>query len=83
MKMIRDQRSAAIVRSTIHMAHDLGMTVVAEGTADVDIWNALEALDCDEAQGYYIARPMPVEDFSTWLHNAGASFNRASVNQSS
>lgn len=82
MKMIRDQRSAAIVRSTIHMAHDLGMTVVAEGTADVDIWNALEALDCDEAQGYYIARPMPVEDFSTWLHNAGASFNRASVNQS-
>lgn len=81
MKMVRDQRSATIVRSTIHMAHDLGMTVVAEGTENIDIWNALDALECDEAQGYYIARPMPIEDFSDWLKNAGASFNGNSVNR--
>jgi diguanylate cyclase (GGDEF)-like protein len=77
MKMVNDRRSASIVRSTIHMAHDLGMTVVAEGTADIDIWNALDALDCDEAQGYYIARPMPIEDFPQWLHGAGSCFSCA------
>lgn len=77
MKMVKDSRAAAIVRSTIHMAHDLGMTVVAEGTADVAIWNALAALDCDEAQGYYIARPMPVEDFPQWLTGAGSCFSYA------
>ncbi|MGO4477928.1 putative bifunctional diguanylate cyclase/phosphodiesterase [Massilia sp. 2TAF26] len=81
MKMVHDKRSATIVRSTIHMAHDLGMTVVAEGTADVDIWNALEALDCDEAQGYYIARPMPIEDFSTWLQSVSKSYQYASSRQ--
>lgn len=81
MKMVHDKRSATIVRSTIHMAHDLGMTVVAEGTADVDIWNALEALDCDEAQGYYIARPMPIEDFSNWLQSVSKSYQYASSSQ--
>lgn len=80
MKMVNDHRSASIVRSTIHMAHDLGMTVVAEGTADIDIWNALDALDCDEAQGYYIARPMPIEDFPQWLHGAGSCFSCATLN---
>jgi diguanylate cyclase (GGDEF)-like protein len=72
MNIVNDRRSAAIVRSTIHMAHDLGMKVVAEGTADLDIWNALDALGCDEAQGYYIARPMPIEDFPTWLSQDSA-----------
>lgn len=81
MKMVHDKRSATIVRSTIHMAHDLGMTVVAEGTADVDIWNALEALDCDEAQGYYIAKPMPIEDFSDWLQSVSTSYQHASSRQ--
>lgn len=81
MKMVHDKRSATIVRSTIHMAHDLGMTVVAEGTADVDIWNALEALNCDEAQGYYIARPMPIEDFSNWLQSVSKSYQYASSSQ--
>jgi diguanylate cyclase (GGDEF)-like protein len=77
MQMVGDKRSAAIVRSTIHMAHDLGMAVVAEGTADQAIWDALAELDCDEAQGYFIARPMPVEDFSAWLTAAGAAYSLA------
>jgi diguanylate cyclase (GGDEF)-like protein len=74
MKMVADSRSAAIVRSTIHLAHDLGLAVVAEGTADGAIWQALDELDCDEAQGYFIARPMPVEDFAGWLATSGAAF---------
>lgn len=71
MKMVHDARSAAIVRSTIHMAHDLGMTVVAEGTADAAIWRALAKADCDEAQGYHIAAPMPAEQFPHWIAGSG------------
>lgn len=67
MKMVNEGRSASIVRSTINLAHDLGMSVVAEGTADVHIWNALRTLGCGEAQGYYIARPMPIKQFPLWL----------------
>ena len=74
MKMVLDPRSAAIVRSTIHMAHDLGLSVVAEGTADQAIWDALDDLGCDEAQGYFIARPMPVDEFAGWLSTTGAAF---------
>lgn len=77
MKMVDDKRSATIVRSTINMAHDLGMSVVAEGTENIDIWDALFALGCDEAQGYYIARPMPVEIFPEWFERNGGKFDAA------
>ncbi|HEX8787612.1 MAG TPA: GGDEF and EAL domain-containing protein, partial [Telluria sp.] len=53
MAMIEDRRAAAIVKSTIHLAHDLGMKVVAEGVSERRIWDALLQLGCDEAQGHY------------------------------
>jgi diguanylate cyclase (GGDEF)-like protein/PAS domain S-box-containing protein len=59
--------SAAIVRSTIDLVHDLGRKVVAEGVETQQHWDALCALGCDVAQGYLIARPMPAEDFPAWL----------------
>lgn len=70
MKMVHDRRVAAIVRSTIQLAHELGMTVVAEGTADRAIWEALVAMDCDEAQGFLIARPFPATELRRWLASA-------------
>jgi EAL domain-containing protein (putative c-di-GMP-specific phosphodiesterase class I) len=70
MAMVRDRRAAAIVKSTIHLAHDLGMTVVAEGVSERRIWDALLQLGCDEAQGYYIAPPLPAGELLGW---AGAS----------
>jgi len=70
MAMVKDSRAAAIVKSTIHLAHDLGMTVVAEGVSERRIWDALLQLGCDEAQGYYIAPPLPAEELLEW---AGAS----------
>jgi diguanylate cyclase (GGDEF)-like protein len=70
MKMIRDRRAAAIVKSTIHLAHDLGMTVVAEGVSERPIWDALCALGCDEAQGYHIAMPMPAADVLAWARQS-------------
>ena len=66
MGMQKDQDDAMIVRSTIELAHNLGLTVVAEGVEDAAILESLRALACDEAQGYHIARPMPVDEFLAW-----------------
>lgn len=59
--------AATIVRSTIALGHDLGMKVVAEGVETSGTFERLAELGCDEAQGYCIARPMPVEAFEAWL----------------
>ena len=55
---------AVIVRSTIDLAHNLGLEVVAEGVEDKDIVNFLAELNCDLAQGYYFSRPLPPEQIS-------------------
>jgi EAL domain-containing protein (putative c-di-GMP-specific phosphodiesterase class I) len=62
-----DPRAAAIVRHTVALAHDLGLSLVAEGVEDDGTGAVLAALGCDVAQGFAIARPMPVEDFLGWL----------------
>ncbi|MGZ4568491.1 MAG: putative bifunctional diguanylate cyclase/phosphodiesterase [Blastococcus sp.] len=62
-----DPRAAAIVRHTVALAHDLGLRLVAEGVEDIATAGVLAGLGCDVAQGYAIARPMPVEDFVRWL----------------
>ena len=56
-----------IVRSTIDLAHGLGLAVVAEGVENAAILAGLAKLGCDEAQGYYIAKPMPHDEFTRWL----------------
>ena len=60
-----------IVRSTIDLAHNLGLTVVAEGVETAEILEHLRTLACDEAQGYHIARPLPVDDFLAWQMRQG------------
>ena len=65
--MTQDRDDEAIVRSTIDLAHNMGLRVVAEGVESREVLDRLRALGCDEAQGYYIARPMPVEDFPAFL----------------
>jgi diguanylate cyclase (GGDEF)-like protein/PAS domain S-box-containing protein len=65
--MSASKDSSMIVRSTIDLTHDLGRMVVAEGIETQEQWNKLAALGCDVAQGYFIARPMPAEEFPTWL----------------
>jgi diguanylate cyclase (GGDEF)-like protein/PAS domain S-box-containing protein len=62
-----------IVRSTISMAHSLGLKVVAEGVEDAASLHLLEQLDCDLAQGYYLARPLPVHEFEHWLGEVASS----------
>ena len=72
-----DDRSAAIVRSTLQLARDLGMTMVAEGVEDAGSLAALRSWGCDLAQGYHIARPMPADRFLAWLEDREARSSRA------
>jgi len=58
--------SAAIVESTIDLGHRLDLEVVAEGVETESAWNRLVDLGCDTAQGYYMARPMPADQFKDW-----------------
>jgi diguanylate cyclase len=60
-------RSAAIVKSSIELAHALGMIVVAEGVEDGEVLRQLRGWGCDQAQGYHISRPVPAERLSDWL----------------
>lgn len=64
--MSEDRDSAIIVRSTIDLVHDLGCKTVAEGVETQAHWTQLAALGCDIAQGYFIARPMPADEFLHW-----------------
>ena len=65
--MEADKRNAAIVRSTIELGHNLGLTVVAEGVETDHELAELRRFGCDSAQGFYFARPMPAASFERWL----------------
>ncbi len=64
---LAEEGGATIVRSTIDLAHDLGLTVVAEGIEDEATMARLAALGCDQAQGYFISRPLALPAFEDWL----------------
>ena len=57
MDMITNDNDAVIVRSTIDLAHNLGLKVVAEGVESEEIYDLLRILRCDTAQGFYLSRP--------------------------
>ena len=57
----------AMVRSIIGFAHGLGLSVVAEGVETSLAWKVLRDMDCDVAQGYRVARPMPADQATQWL----------------
>ena len=65
------ESDAAIVRSTIDLAHNLGLQTVAEGIETARSWQQLDALGCDEGQGYYLTRPLPPAAFDAWLTTHG------------
>jgi diguanylate cyclase (GGDEF)-like protein len=66
MALEADANDAKIVRSTIDLAHNLGLSVVAEGIENAAVMAQLAALACDEGQGYHMSRPMPLGEFTRW-----------------
>ncbi len=71
--MVTNNADATIVRSTINLAHNFGLRVVAEGVEDVATLELLSTLHCDLAQGYYMSRPLPVEHLEPWLSETAKS----------
>jgi diguanylate cyclase len=66
--------NTVIVRTAIQLAHNLGLSVVAEGVENQSIIEALRELGCDSAQGYHIARPLPAQEATVWItERLGAS----------
>jgi diguanylate cyclase (GGDEF)-like protein len=65
--MCENRAHVAIVRSVVELAHNLSMRVVAEGIEDDAVMSKLRDLQCDLAQGYHIARPMPAGDLARFL----------------
>jgi diguanylate cyclase (GGDEF)-like protein len=65
--MIRDEDDAMIVRSTIELAHNLGLNTVAEGVEDEQTLERLRELNCDMAQGFLISRPLSADNFFRFM----------------
>jgi diguanylate cyclase (GGDEF)-like protein len=79
MGMCEDESDATIVRSTIDLARNLGLCVVAEGVESQEIWSALHSYGCSLAQGYFISRPLPADELASVLdkHAAAVSVTAA------
>ena len=65
--MARDPSDAVIVRSTVDLAHNMGLAVIAEGVEDQDTFEQLRVLRCDLAQGYWLSRPLGADDALEWM----------------
>jgi diguanylate cyclase (GGDEF)-like protein/PAS domain S-box-containing protein len=77
LNMTKSDADLAIVRTVIHLAHDLGKQVCAEGVEDEATWRMLGDLGCDLAQGFWIARPMSGSDLMQWLADTSWGLQRA------
>ena len=73
--MARDSSDAVIVRSTIDLAHHMGLLVVAEGVEDEATVERLRGLNCDMVQGYLLSRPLAAEEIVAWMR--GSVWTRA------
>ena len=67
MDMHEDGNDYMIVRATVDLGKNLGLRIVAEGVEDRETFDRLADFGCDEAQGFYIARPMNLAEFGRWL----------------
>ena len=72
LPMTDDARAAALVASTIDLAHSLGLRMVAEGVETNIAYAELTRLGCDQAQGFLMSKPLPAAELDHWLRNRRA-----------
>jgi diguanylate cyclase (GGDEF)-like protein len=65
--MLTDAKGSALAETVIELGHRLQMQVIAEGVESEQVWERLRDLGCDQAQGFFLARPMPADDIEGWL----------------
>jgi diguanylate cyclase (GGDEF)-like protein len=68
--LVHDEQNAAIVRSTIDLAHAVGVRIVAEGVEDADTLFQLKAMGADEVQGFYLSPAVPPTEIVALLMHA-------------
>ncbi|MCQ8104624.1 bifunctional diguanylate cyclase/phosphodiesterase [Methylomonas sp. SURF-2] len=72
--VLKSDNDAVIVKATINLAHNLGLQVTAEGVENQQILDMLDDYACDLAQGYYLSKPIGLEDFNQWMRLEAAKF---------
>jgi len=73
MGMVRDSSDNVIVRSTIDLAHNMGLVVVAEGVEDEATLERLRTLGCDVVQGFFLSRPLAADQVMAWMRSPNAA----------
>ena len=67
MDILTSENDAAIVKATINLGHNLGLTVTAEGVESKEAMDLLLEYGCDVAQGYFLGQPITVDNFNQWI----------------
>ena len=81
-RMASDEEISTIVRSTIDLGHNLGLKVVAEGVEDLPAWNMLRKLGCDDAQGFFMSKPLDASTLLRWMKTNDGIFSSAEIAES-
>lgn len=76
MDMVNNANDLVIVRSTIDLAHNLGMSVIAEGVETEAALEQLRSFGCDVAQGYHMSRPITADKLGEWLEKSNWGLNK-------
>ncbi len=76
-ELAKDVGDQAIIRAVVALAQNRQLSVVAEGVEDAVTYELLKQLHCDMVQGYYVARPMPIQEFMPWLESSSWRQSRA------
>ena len=71
--MLDDEKASALVASSIHLGHSMGLRIVAEGVETRDVLDQLALFGCDVAQGYFLSRPVPAAGLEGWLADRAAA----------
>ena len=67
MSLAEDEHNDVIVKTTVNLAHSMKLKVVAEGVEDIETMRRISALGCEQAQGYFLSKPIPSKSFRSWL----------------
>ena len=71
--MLDDERATALVASSIHLGHSMGLRIVAEGVETAEVLDQLTLFGCDVAQGYFVSRPVPAAALEAWIADRAAN----------